>query len=47
MDPDGFVSVAVTLNPAEAAITPAKGLMIVTQDNKNGAKEADLITVRQ
>ena len=47
VDPDGFVSVAVTLNPAEAAITPAKGLMIVTQDNKNGAKEADLITVRQ
>jgi subtilisin family serine protease len=45
--PDGFVSVAVTLNPAEAAITPAKGLMIVTQDNKNGPKEADLITVRQ
>jgi minor extracellular serine protease Vpr len=45
--PDAFVSVAVTINPAEAAITPAKGLMIVTPDNKNGAKEADLITVRQ
>jgi minor extracellular serine protease Vpr len=47
VDPDGFVSVAVTLNPAEAAITPARGLMIVTQDNKNGPKEADLIAVRQ
>jgi minor extracellular serine protease Vpr len=45
--PDGLVSVPVTTNLAEAEITPAKGLMVVTQDNKNGPKEADLITVRQ
>jgi hypothetical protein len=47
LPPDAFISVLVTINPAEAAITPAKGLMIVTQDNTNGPKEADLITVRQ
>lgn len=43
--PDDVVSVGVTINPAEAAITPARGLMIVTQDNKNGPKEVQLITV--
>ncbi len=43
--PEALVSVSVAINPAEAALTPAKGLMIVTQDNKNGAREADLITV--
>jgi hypothetical protein len=43
--PDAFVSVSVAIDPAEAAITPTRGLMIVTQDNKNGPKEADLITV--
>jgi subtilisin family serine protease len=45
--PDAFISVLVTINPAEEAITPAKGLMIVTQDNKNGPREADLLTVRR
>jgi subtilisin family serine protease len=45
--PDAFISVLVTVNPAEEAITPAKGLMIVTQDNKNGPREADLITIRR
>jgi len=45
VDPDAFVSVAVAIDPAEAEITPAKGLMIVTQDNKNGPREADLIHV--
>ena len=43
--PDAFVSVSVAIDPAEAAITPTRGLMIVTQDNKNGPKEAGLITV--
>ncbi len=47
VDPGDVVGVPVTVNPAEAAITPARGLMIVTQDNKNGPKEADLIKVRQ
>lgn len=37
--PDAFISVLVATDPAEAAITPAKGLMVVTQDNKNGPKE--------
>jgi hypothetical protein len=46
VDPNAFVSVSVAIDFAEAAITPAKGLMIVTQDNKNGPREADLINVR-
>jgi minor extracellular serine protease Vpr len=45
--PDELESVPVHVNSAEAQKTPAKGLMIVTQDNKNGPREADLITVRQ
>ena len=38
-------SVAVNIDPAEWAITPAKGLMVVTIDNKAGASEAQLIPV--
>ena len=45
--PDAFIAVPVTINPVEAEVTPARGLMIVTQDNKNGPKEADLIRVRR
>jgi len=45
VDPDALVTVGVAINPTEAATTPARGLMVVTQDNKNGPKEADLITV--
>jgi len=38
-------SVVVNVDAAEWAITPAKGLMIVTLDNKAGASEAQLIPV--
>ena len=39
-------SVAIAVNPSEWAVTPARGLMIVTLDNKSGPDEAQLIDVR-
>ena len=33
-------------DPAEFARTPAKGLMIVTQDDKNALEEANLLKVK-
>ena len=44
--PDGTLSVPISVDPAEFAITPAKGVMIVAPDNKNGAREAELLRVR-
>jgi subtilisin family serine protease len=44
--PNVTIPVPVSVDRAEFAITPPKGLMIVTQDNKNGAAEADLVKVR-
>jgi minor extracellular serine protease Vpr len=44
--PNATVSVPVSVNPAEFASTPAKGLMIVTFDDKNGAPEANLLRVK-
>ena len=50
----GFASVApgasdnsnvISINSAEWALTPAKGLMVVTLDNKSGPGEAQLIEV--
>ena len=50
----GFVTVApgasdastgISVNSAEAALTPALGLMVVTFDNKSGPDEAQLIPV--
>jgi minor extracellular serine protease Vpr len=50
----GFVTVApgatdsttvISVNAAEAARTPARGLMVVTLDNKSGSDEAQLIGV--
>jgi hypothetical protein len=38
-------SITITVNPAEAAITPALGVMVVTTDNKSGAGEAQVIAV--
>jgi len=52
----GFATVApggsdtsnvIAVNPAEWAKTPAKGLMIVSLDNKSGEREAQLIDVGQ
>ena len=39
--PNATVSVPVAINPAEAAITPPVGYMIVSQDNKNGAHRGE------
>jgi hypothetical protein len=36
---------AIAVDSAEWALTPAKGLMVVTLDNKSGASEAQLIEV--
>jgi hypothetical protein len=50
----GFVTVApgatdsttvISVDSAEAALTPARGLMVVTFDNKSGRDEAQLIPV--
>ena len=38
-------STTIAVNSAEAALTPALGLMVVTLDNKSGADEAQLIPV--
>jgi|KBSSwiStaDraftv2_1062776.scaffolds.fasta_scaffold42785_1 subtilisin family serine protease len=43
--PNAAGSVPITVNPAELAITPALGLMVVTQDNKNGKDEANLVKI--
>jgi minor extracellular serine protease Vpr len=43
--PGASASNAVRIDTTEWALTPAKGLMIVTADNKSGAKEADLLAV--
>lgn len=51
----GFATVApgatdtsnvITVNPTEFALTPPKGLMIVTLDNRSGGSEAQLLDVR-
>ena len=44
--PNATVSVPVAINPAEAAITPPAGYMIVSQDNKNGPTEVKLIRMK-
>ncbi|HKE94250.1 MAG TPA: hypothetical protein VKB34_08105, partial [Povalibacter sp.] len=44
--PDDAVTVPVSVDPTEAAVTPFKGLMVVSQDNKNGGAEADLVKVK-
>jgi len=44
--PDAVETTPVSINPTEAAVTPAKGLMIVVLDNKNGQGQADLIKVK-
>jgi minor extracellular serine protease Vpr len=46
--PDGSDSSnTIAINSAEWALTPAKGLMIVTLDNQSGESEAQLIDVKQ
>ena len=44
--PDATATVPVSIDAAEFAQTPALGLMVVTQDNKAGADEADLVKIK-
>ena len=44
--PNATASVPVAIDPVESKITPPIGYMIVTPDNKNGAKEAKLIKMK-
>jgi subtilisin family serine protease len=41
--PNATVDVPLTVNSTEWAITPARGVMIVSQDNKSGQPEAKLL----
>jgi len=43
--PNGSAVVPFSVNPTELAATPALGLMVVTQDNKNGKDEANLVEI--
>jgi minor extracellular serine protease Vpr len=40
--PGAGADVPVTINPTEWALTPAKGVMVITHDDKAGREEADL-----
>jgi minor extracellular serine protease Vpr len=44
--PNATVAVPVTFNPKEWKVTPARGLMIVVEDNFSGAPQAQLIPAR-
>jgi subtilisin family serine protease len=46
VDPGDRIHVPFTIDAAEWAQFPALGLMVVTQDNKNGTDEANLVKVR-
>ena len=46
LGPNDIVNVPIAINAPEFAVTPAKGVMIVTQDNKNGAPEARLLPAK-
>ena len=43
--PNAAIAVPFTVNPTELVLTPALGLMVVTQDNKNGKEEANLVKI--
>ena len=44
--PNATVTVPISVNPAEFGTTPALGVMIIAQDNKNGAPEARLLPAK-
>jgi len=46
LDPAASASEAVAVNPAEWALTPALGLMVVSLENKAGDDEASLVDVK-
>jgi len=45
LGPNGSASVPFSVNLPELEQTPALGLMVVTQDNKNGKDEANLVKI--
>ena len=47
VNPNQAIGVTVSVNPTEFAVTPAKGVMIVTHDNKNGASEVNLLNIKR
>ncbi len=44
-NPNGSAAVPFSVNLTELDLTPALGLMVVTQDNKNGKDEANLVKI--
>ena len=44
--PNATATQPLSINAAEYALTPPLGLMVVTQDNKAGADEADLVKIK-
>jgi hypothetical protein len=47
LDPNTAIGVTVSVNPAEFAVTPPLGIMVVSPDNKNGVKEVNLLSIKQ
>ena len=47
VNPNQAMGETITVNPTEFALTPAKGVMIVTQDNKNGPSEVNLLNIKR
>jgi len=47
VDPNAAIGVTISVDPAEFTVTPPLGLMIVSQDNKNGAKEVNLLNIKR
>ncbi|HEX7838764.1 MAG TPA: hypothetical protein VF469_14910 [Kofleriaceae bacterium] len=45
MPPNTPFFIPISVDPTEFARTPARGLMVVTQDNQSGAGEAQLIRI--
>ncbi len=45
LPPNGSAAVPFSVNATELAVTPPLGLMVVTQDNKNGKDEANLVKI--
>ncbi len=46
LNPNQSVDVPIAVNVAEWAQTPAKGVMVVSRDNKNGQDEAQTVEVK-
>jgi hypothetical protein len=46
VSPGDRIDVLFTINAAEWAATPSLGLMVVTQDNQNGAAEANVVKIK-